>query len=212
MTPLTSHHEIIAEQIIEHLKKRNMEGCYCKTAEEAQKLVSSLITSDSVVTFGGSMTLEETGILPALRKRADITVLDRSMAKSPEEIQKIYREAFSCNTYLMSSNAITRDGELVNIDGNGNRAAALIFGPKQVLVVVGTNKICLDKEEAVQRARNTAAPANCLRLNKKTPCSITGNCENCQSPDCICSHTVITRHSTLPGRIKVILVEGNWGY
>lgn len=212
MTPLETHHENTANQIIKHLKQRNMEGYYCKSAKEAQELVSSLIAPGSTVTFGGSMTLSETGILSHLQGQENLTILDRSQAKSPEEVQEIYRSAFACDTYLMSSNAITRDGQLVNIDGNGNRVAALIYGPKQVLVIAGMNKICMSTEEALLRASNTAAPANCLRLERKTPCASTGCCADCQSPDCICAQTVITRRSQIPGRIKVILVEGNWGY
>ena len=212
MTPLQTHHAQIAEHMIKQLKKRNMEGFFCKTCEEAQTLVSSLIAPNTSVSFGGSVTLTQTGILTALEARNDLTILDRSKAQSPEEIQDIYRKAFYCDTYLMSSNAITRDGELINIDGNGNRAAALMYGPSQVVVIVGINKICFSLEEVLCRAQNTAAPANCLRLKKQTPCAATGDCRNCQSPDCICAQTVITRRSLIPGRIKVVLLDGNWGY
>ena len=212
MTPMEKHHANVAGHVIEQLKKRKMEGYYCRTAGEAAALVSSLIPAGSDVTFGGSMTITETGILQTLKERQDLKILDRAEAESPEEVQKIYRQAFSCGTYLMSANAITRDGRLVNIDGNGNRVAALCFGPGQVLVIAGMNKICENLEEAMARARNTAAPANCLRLDKKTPCAASGSCVDCQSPDCICSQTVITRHCSPAGRVKVILVEGNWGY
>ena len=184
MTPMEKHQSQVAARVLEELKKRSMEGYYCRTAQEAADLVSSLIADGETVTFGGSMTIGETGILDALKKRTDLTILDRGEAKSPEEVQKIYRRAFSCDTYLMSSNAITRDGQLVNIDGNGNRVAALCFGPKQVLVIAGMNKVSETLEEAVSRAKNTAAPVNCLRLNKETPCARTGACGNCQSPDC----------------------------
>lgn len=212
MTPMEIYHSQNAARVLEELKKRSMEGYYCRTAEEAAGLVSSLIAPGETVTFGGSMTISETGILTALKGRDDLTVLDRSEAGSPEEVQKIYRRAFSCDTYLMSANAISADGQLVNIDGNGNRVAALCFGPKQVLVIAGMNKIANNLQEAVTRAKNTAAPVNCLRLSKETPCAKTGYCGNCQSPDCICSQTVITRHCSPAGRIKVILIEGNWGY
>ena len=212
MTPMEKHQSQVAARVLEELKKRSMEGYYCRTAQETADLVSSLIADGETVTFGGSMTIGETGILDALKKRTDLTILDRGEAKSPEEVQKIYRRAFSCDTYLMSANAITRDGQLVNIDGNGNRVAALCFGPKQVLVIAGMNKVSETLEEAVSRAKNTAAPVNCLRLNKETPCARTGVCGNCQSPDCICSQTVITRHCSPAGRIKVILIEGSWGY
>lgn len=158
MTPMEKHQSQVAARVLEELKKRSMEGYYCRTAQEAADLVSSLIADGETVTFGGSMTIGETGILDALKKRTDLTILDRGEAKSPEEVQKIYRRAFSCDTYLMSANAITRDGQLVNIDGNGNRVAALCFGPKQVLVIAGMNKVSETLEEAVSRAKNTRCP------------------------------------------------------
>ena len=199
MTPMEKHQSQVAARVLEELKKRSMEGYYCRTAQEAADLVSSLIADGETVTFGGSMTIGETGILDALKKRTDLTILDRGEAKSPEEVQKIYRRAFSCDTYLMSANAITRDGQLVNIDGNGNRVAALCFGPKQVLVIAGMNKVSETLEEAVSRAKNTAAPVNCLRLNKETPCARTGACGNCQSPDCICHYPPLLSRRTDQG-------------
>lgn len=212
MTPKEQHHQLIAEKLIENLSKRQMEGFYCTTTEEAVELVSSLIPAGSEVTWGGSMTLAETGVLEYLKARADLTLYDRADAASPEEINAVYEKAFSCDTYLMSTNAITMDGQLLNIDGNGNRVAALIYGPKQVIIVTGMNKILQNLEEAMTRVRNIATPANCIRLNKKTPCATSGLCSDCLSPDCICNQIVTTRRSGRPGRIKVVLVEGSWGY
>lgn len=212
MTPKEQHHQLIAEKLIENLSKRRMEGFYCATAEEAVELVSSLIPAGSGVTWGGSMTLAETGVLEHLKARADLTLYDRANAASPEEINAVYEKAFSCDTYLMSTNAITMDGQLLNIDGNGNRVAALIYGPKQVIIVAGMNKILQNLDEAMTRVRNIATPANCIRLNKKTPCATSGLCSDCLSSDCICNQIVTTRRSGRPGRIKVVLVEGSWGY
>ncbi len=212
MNPKQTFYENQAKTIIDHLKKRQMDGCYCPTAADAVKKAMELIPADCSVTFGGSMTLNESGIMAALQSREDITFYDRSKASTPEEVQKIYRQAFSCDYYLMSTNAITLEGELVNIDGNGNRVAALAFGPSNVLIVCGMNKVAVSTEEAIARARNIAAPPNCNRLGRKTPCSVTGICGDCLSPDCICNHTVITRRSGTPGRIKVLLVGEELGY
>lgn len=212
MTPKETFYENQAKTIIENLKKRQMEGYYCPTSADAVQKAMELVAKDSTVSFGGSMTLSESGIMDALRAREDITLYDRSKANSPEDVQKIYRDAFSCDSYFMSTNAITLDGELVNIDGNGNRVAALIFGPASVIIVCGMNKAALNTEEAITRVRNIAAPPNCNRLDRKTPCSVTGKCGDCLSPDCICNHTVITRRSGTPGRIKVLLVGETLGY
>lgn len=212
MTPKETFYKNQAKTIIENLKKRQMEGYYCPTRADAVQKAMELVAKDSSVTFGGSMTLSEAGIMDALHNRDDITFYDRSKAATPEEVQKIYREAFFCDYYFMSTNAITLDGELVNIDGNGNRVAALVFGPANVIIVCGMNKISTDIDEAIARVRNIAAPPNCNRLDRKTPCAITGKCGDCLSPDCICNHTVITRRSGTPGRIKVLFIGEELGY
>ena len=212
MNPKKTYYERQASTIIKNLKKRNMDGFYCATAEEAKEKALSLIEPGETVSFGGSVTIEECGILDALRERDDIALYDRATAKNAEEMGDIFRRAFYADSYLMSANAITLDGELVNIDGNGNRVAALIFGPKQVIVVAGMNKIVSNEEEAIRRARNMAAPPNCIRLNKNTPCAATGKCADCMGSDTICCQTVVTRRSRDAGRIKVILVGEELGY
>ena len=211
MTPKETYYETTANTIIKNLKKRQMEGYYCKNSEEAVELACSFLEKDSVVAFGGSMTLEETGMLPTLRAKADIRLLDRT-AVPPKQVRDIYAEAFNADAYFMSTNAITLEGELVNIDGHGNRVAALIWGPKQVIILAGMNKVCPTVEDAYRRVKNIASPANAIRLNKKTPCAQTGACGDCYSPDCICSHTVVTRRCGTPGRIKIILIGGDLGY
>lgn len=212
MNPKQIFYETQAKTVIKNLERRRMKGYYCPGKEEAVKTALSLTAPDSTVSFGGSMTLSETGILDALRKRPDIRLIDRSQAKTPEEIKKAYRDSFYADTYFMSSNAVTLDGHLVNTDGNGNRAAALIYGPDQVIVVAGMNKIVTDTDDALRRIHNIASPPNCVRLNKNTPCAATGVCAECLGDDCICSQTVITRRSGTIGRIKVILVGEELGY
>lgn len=202
----------LADTVIGNLKKRQIEAVYCATAQEACTTALSYVSPGNSVSFGGSMTLEEAGILSALRDRSDIALIDRAKAQTPDETAKMYHDALSCNRYFMSANAITQSGELVNIDGNGNRLAALIYGPEQVIVVAGMNKIVPTVTDAVDRVRNTATPLNCIRLNRTTPCASTGVCADCLSSDCICNQIVVTRRSGNPDRIKVILVGEALGY
>ena len=161
--------------------------------------------------FGGSMTLADIGMLDTLRE-GHFNLLDRSTANNQDEVLAIYQKSFAADTYFMSTNAITIDGQLVNIDGNGNRVAALIYGPKQVIIMAGMNKVATNVEEAINRVQNFASPANTQRLHKNTPCNKTGYCHDCQSEDCICSNTVITRRSGTKDRIKVILIGEVLGY
>lgn len=200
-----------AKTIIKNLEKRNMKGHYCETAKDALELVESLMPENSLVTCGGSETLAETGIMDLIQSEK-YQFIDRKSAKTPEEARALYGKIVTADYFLMSSNAITVEGELVNVDGNGNRVACLIQGPAHVLVVVGMNKVTATTEDAVRRVRNIAAPPNAVRLGCKTPCAVTGVCADCQSPDCMCCHTVITRHSRHAGRIQVILVGENLGF
>ena len=211
MSVKKEYYQKLADTVIKGLTKRHMEGHYCATIDDAKELALSLIPADSSVAFGGSVTLDETGVLDALRNRNDIQLYDRSKATSAEETKKIFHDSLSCDYYLMSSNAITQDGELINIDGTGNRVAALIYGPENVIILAGMNKITANVEEGISRSRNIAASQNCMRLGKNTPCSVTGICGNCL-PETICDQIVITRASRVPNRIKVILIGENLGF
>ena len=212
MTPKQQYYENTAKTILKNMEKRGFEGSYCATAEDAVKKAMSYVTPGMQVSFGGSMSLFESHLMDALKEKPDITLLDRSTAQSPEEIQEIYHKALSCDCYFMSTNAITMDGELVNTDGTGNRVAALIYGPANVVIVAGMNKVAATLEEAHSRVKNVASPPNCIRLGRKTPCAITGTCHECFGDDCICSHTVVTRRSAIKNRIKIILVGEDLGY
>ena len=211
MTPLQQSYEHKAAAIIKALGKGKINGYYVKDREEAVKLAHTLIADGSVITWGGSVTLDEVGIKESLSTR-DVTVIDRSTAKDGAQKMAMYRQAFSADVYLTSTNAITMDGKLVNIDGNGNRVAAMIFGPERVIVFAGMNKVVVNETEAVSRVKNIASPANTNRLALKTPCSVTGFCGDCHSADCICCHTTVTRHSRMPDRIHVILIGESLGY
>ena len=157
MTPKEQRNERLAERMIKNLKRRNMEAFYCPTAEEAVKKVSELIADGSSVTWGGSMTIRDMGIPKALKERGTLEVLDRDEVTDREEVVKIYEKAFTADVYLSSANAISEDGVIVNIDGNGNRVAAITWGPKKVIFIIGMNKVAQTVEAALARARSTAS-------------------------------------------------------
>ena len=203
-------YDLAGPKAVEALNKRRFEAYYCSTAAEAAEKVLELTPKTDVVSWGGAMTVDELGIKQRMAQEG-YTLLDRDTAQTPEEKQAIMRQALTCGTFLMSSNAISKDGQLVNIDGNGNRVAAMCFGPRQVVVVAGMNKVLGTLDDAVARARNVAAPANAQRFGVKTPCGLTGQCGDCTSPDCICSKMVITRFCMPERRIKVVLVGEDLG-
>lgn len=206
------HYEILAGKIIDKLKLRNMDGYYAATKEEALAIVKEkFLTKGVSVAWGGSMTLEETGVMEYL-KNSECVLYDRAAAKTPEEEKAMKANIVNADYFLMSTNAITLDGELVNIDGRANRVSFLCYGPENVLVLAGMNKVVSNVEEGVNRVRNIASPPNAIRLNKKTPCAINGRCGDCLSEDCICSQIVVTRHSTVPKRIRVILIGEELGF
>lgn len=206
------HYQILAGQMIEKLKLRGMEGYYAETKEDALRLVKEkFLTKGVSVAWGGSMTLKETGIMDYLEE-SDCVCYDRMAPQTPEEQRAMKANMINADYFLMSTNAITLDGELVNIDGFANRVSFLCYGPENVLVIAGMNKVASDVEDAVKRVRNIASPPNALRLNKNTPCAKTGRCGDCFAEDCICSQIVITRRSGVKGRIKVILVGEELGY
>ena len=211
MNPKKKFYETAAETLIKNLDKRGMEAYYVDNKDDALKMALRFVTPGSSVSWGGSMSINEIGLIPAL-KAWDCTVLDRTVPKTEEEKKEFFGKVAVCDYYFMSTNAITMDGELVNIDGTGNRVASLIFGPSNVVIIAGMNKVADNLESAVDRARNTAAPMNTIRLDRKTPCTQVGQCMDCMSPDCICNQFVVTRRSAPAGRIKIILVGEELGY
>lgn len=200
-----------ADGIIAKMKLRGMQGYYCDNKTEALECVKSLLTKDASIAWGGSETLKEIGLFEYL-ETTDYTLYDRMAPKTPEEAKEMYGKIVTSDFFFMSSNAITLDGQLVNIDGNGNRVACLVSGPEHVIIVAGMNKVVSDVEAGIARVHNVAAPPNALRLNRNTPCHDHGRCADCLSPDCMCSNTVITRKSNKPGRLIVILVGEELGY
>ena len=212
MTPQEQRNELLAQKMIKNLNRRNMEAFYCPTGEDAVRKVSELIEDGSYVTWGGSMSVRDLGIPDVLRSRKTLEVLDRDLAKTPEEVQAMYLRAFSADVYLTSANAISEDGVIVNIDGNGNRVAAITWGPKKVIFIIGMNKVAQTVEAALARTRGTASPINAQRFDIKTPCKIDGMCHNCNSPECICSYVHFLRNSRNKGRHVVVLVGEDLGY
>lgn len=207
------------EKTIENLKKNNIEAFYAETSADAVKLVEEMLSEGETISCGGSVTLAESGVF-ALMQSGKYNFLDRSLAKSPEETAEIYRKTFYADTFLTSANAITENGELINVDGNCNRIAAITFGPKRVIVIVGKNKLVGDVNEGFYRVKTVAAPKNAQRLGLSTPCAKLGHCikkdegpsAGCDSEQRICVNYVISGRQRVADRVKVIIVNENLGY
>lgn len=200
-----------AEKLIPKLKKRNFDAYFCENKEEALEQALSLIDKKGTVSWGGSRTLAEINLIDTLRENG-YNLIDRDTATTPDEREALMRRGLLADTFLMSSNAISEDGILVNIDGNGNRVAAMCYGPKSVIVIAGMNKLCGSLEDAHYRVRNVASVKNAERFGfTKTGCS-RGKCTDCLSDECMCSYIVSTRRSREAGRIKIILVGEDLGF
>lgn len=223
---MTEHKNAVYRSMLKRtaasLEQNNMKAFIAETKEEALGIVKELLTDGCTVTCGGTMTAAEAGVMDLLRSGA-YNFLDRAAAKTPEEIEKIYRDAFSADAYITSSNAITENGELYNVDGNSNRVAAICFGPKSVIVIAGRNKIVKNLHEAVVRVKRFAAPMNTARLGCETYCQSKGECmalasgecgmtEGCKSDSRICCSYVVTAQQRVKDRIKVILVNEELGF
>lgn len=202
-----------ADVIIPKMNARGFEAYYCDTKEEAASLAFSMIDKGAKVSWGGSESIKECGLMDLLNQhKNDYELLDRTVAVTEEERDEMYVKHIMSDFFLMSSNAITENGELINIDGNGNRVSCLIKGPKNVIVVAGMNKLVLSADEGIHRTFNRAAPPNAQRLGLTTPCGRFGKCVDCLEEACMCSQIVITRMSRQKGRIKIILVGEELGY
>jgi L-lactate utilization protein LutB len=209
------------ERTVKALKKNNIEAFIAADSKEAVKIAASLMKEGDTISCGGSVTLKESGVAD-LMKSGSYNFLDRSRAQSPEEVNEIYRKVFSADVYLTTSNAVTESGELYNVDGTCNRIAAIAFGPKKVIFIVGINKLVRTLDDAIVRVKTVAAPPNTARLSKKTPCAETGECislktgggmcSGCLSGDRICCNYLVSAYQRDPERMKVIIVKENLGY
>ncbi|WP_099189688.1 lactate utilization protein [Tepidibacter mesophilus] len=200
------------ERTIQNLEINNINGYFVQTEEDALNKIKELINEGDTVSVGGSMTLFEVEVINLLRNE-NYNFLDRYEENlTSEEIKDINRKSFFSNVFLTSSNAITENGELYNVDGRGSRVAPMIYGPDKVIVVVGVNKIVRDLDEAIMRNKELAAPANARRLNKETPCANIGHCVDCNSKNRICNKYVVIKREIDLGRTHVIIVNKELGY
>lgn len=209
------------KQLMQNIERNQMQPFYCETAAEAVLQVKALLREGDVISCGGSVTLEQAGIMELMRSGA-YEFLDRSKAATPEATREIYLRTFGADAYLTSCNAITQQGWLYNVDGNSNRIAAIAFGPKSVIAVVGKNKIVKDLTAAELRVKQTAAPQNAARLGLNSYCAKTGECvslrqegqmcDGCAADTRICCNYLVSARQRIKNRIKVILVNENLGY
>ena len=197
--------------LVKNLQSRHFEAYYCSGKEEALKKALELIPEGASVGWGGALSAEQIGLMDALHA-GNYRPIDRCLASSTEEREQMMRDMLLCDVFLTSANGMSLDGQMVNIDGTGNRVAATIYGPKSVIVVAGMNKVEDSLEDAIRRARTVAAPMNNQRFENDNPCSATGTCGNCKNEKCICNQIVITRHCRPIGRIKFILVGEELGF
>ena len=205
---MEKRNELLAQTVIRGLESRNMKGYYAKTRADALDLALSLIPEGSTVTMGGGMSVHEIGLVNALKK-GNYNFIDRD---GMADKRAAMLAAYDADFFLSGVNAMTRDGVLVNVDGNANRVSAIAQGPKKVLFIAGMNKVCGDLDHAMKRARNVAAPINAQRFGLSTPCAKTGACMDCTVPDTICCQILTTRYSRHPDRIQVILVGEDLGF
>lgn len=197
---------------VQAINKNNMNGYYAKDREELIRIIEDIVSENSLVSCGGSMTLFETGVMEHLRS-GRYKFLDRYKEDiTREEVVNMFKESFFADAYFTSSNAVTENGELYNVDGNGNRVAAMLYGPEKVIVICGVNKIVKNVEEAIKRNRECAAPINAKRLNKETPCSKVGYCMDCKSKDRICNEYTLIKRQNRKERMHIIFLNENLGY
>ena len=205
---ITKRNDLLSQKINKGLESRNMKGFYAHSKAEALKIALEIIPDGSTVTMGGSVSAREIGLVDAM-KLGNYKFIDRDLSDNKRAAALA---AYDVDVFLASCNAMTEDGVLVNIDGNANRVSAIAYGPKKVVFIVGMNKVCKDVDSAMKRARNVAATVNAQRFGLDTPCSKTGSCMDCKSPDTICCQFLITRYSRHDDRIFVILVNDNLGF
>ena len=205
--------EAVARQIIEHLEKRRMEGSYAPNVAQAREEIIGMIPQGATVYRCGSMTTVSIGLWEKISELPGVQVLDPYQPGiSPEKAFELRREGMTADFMIASSNAITLDGKLVNLDATGNRVAAMCFGPKKVLLVVGMNKVAPDLDSAMARVKHYSAPVNTIRLGFANPCKEKGLCFDCKSPQRICNMWSIIEGHVIKDRIHVKLVGENLGY
>ena len=206
-----SYYDKRGEILVKNLQKHHFEAYYCATKEAALKQVLELIPEGSTVGWGGAVSAAQVGVQQAVHA-GNYTVIDRDQFSDPAEKLRCMRACFDADFFITGANALSLDGQMVNIDGNGNRVGMIVYGPKNIIVVAGMNKVCPTVEDAVKRARTIAAPMNQQRFGLPNPCTCTGVCGNCLNETSICNQILITRNSKPAGRIKVVLVGEELGF
>ena len=209
-TPKELCYQKRGQLLVKNLQSRHFEAYYCANQEEALQKALELIPEGATIGWGGAQTCQQIGLMKALHA-GNYNPIDRDLCKTMEEREQAQRDMFSADFFLTGANGLSLDGQMVNIDGTGNRVAAIVYGPKNILVVAGMNKVVDTLDEAVRRARTIAAPMNKQRFPNQTPCEVTGSCADCKSPECICNQILITRNCRPAGRIKFILVGEDLG-
>lgn len=209
--PKQKYYNKRGEVLVKNLRSRHYEAYYCETKAEALDKALELIPRGATVGWGGAMSAKQIGLLDAMNA-GDYNAIDRDKTSTPEERKKAMKSCLLADVFITGANALSLDGQMVNIDGVGNRVAAIVYGPESILVIAGMNKVMDTLEAAVIRARTIAAPMNKQRFPQQTPCEVTGTCGDCKSEGCICNQILITRNSKPAGRIKVILVGEDLGF
>lgn len=208
--PKKKYYEKRAQLLVKNLHSRHFDAYYCETAQQALAKALELIPERSTVGWGGAMSAEQIGLIDALRA-GNYATIDRDKAPTPAEREKAMKQCLMADVFVAGANALSIDGQMVSIDGNGNRVAALVYGPDSVVIVAGMNKVVDSLEDAVRRARTVAAPSNKQRFALQTPCEVTGTCADCKSDGCICNQILITRNCKPAGRIKFVIVGEELG-
>ena len=196
--------------LVKNLRSRHFDAYYCDTAAQALEKALELIPEGASVGWGGAMSAQQIGLMAAVRA-GNYRAIDRDLCVTPEDRSRAMRECLTADVFLTGANALSLDGQMVNIDGTGNRLAPIAYGPDMILVIAGMNKVEDTLEDAIRRARTVAAPMNKQRFAAQTPCEITGVCADCKSEGCICNQILVTRHCRPVGRIKFILVGEDLG-
>ena len=209
-TPKKLYYSKRGESLVKNLQKRHFDAVYCDTKEEALQQALAWIPEGSTVGWGGATSAQQIGLMTALNA-GNYRTLDRDKCQTPQAREELAHQCFMADAFITGANAISLDGQMVNIDGNGNRVAAIVYGPASVIVVAGMNKVTDDLDSAITRARTVAAPINQQRFGLSNPCTVTGTCADCKSETCICNHIVVTRHCRPVGRIKFIVVGEDLG-
>lgn len=207
--PKKMYYDKRGEIMVKNLTSHGFEAYYCEDKESALAKALELIPKGATVGWGGAMSAQQIGLLDAMNE-GEYNTIDRDKAPNMEEREKAMRACLQADYFITGANALSIDGQMVNIDGMGNRVAAIVYGPKYVVVIAGMNKVVDSLEAAVVRARTVAAPANKQRFPLQTPCAVTGVCGNCKTEG-ICNQMLITRNSKPISRIKVILVGEDLG-